>query len=472
VSSAIRIPLLSTLLVVLPASLFASCGTQTGSGSHGAADAAADLTLTADTRAEVVPPPFDGPSAPTYCDLPGSLVFGSGGTTLIAGGNSAAPSLTWLTLPQGFCAHYYGHVDTTRQIRFAPGGELFVSSPATPTAGGANAGLGSIVVLTDANGDGYADGDVFAHSDGTPQTLTVFTNVASVQGLMFTPGFFYFQNGTEIMKVPYATGQSALTGTPESVIDISLANGRYVSGVHWPKTLDIADDGTIYVGNGGDQSQQCNPNVFPRPFTGGILTIDGTPGGTPVAEGFRNAIAIRCQRGHDLCFSTELALDGSKEGGGREKLVPIRTGDDWGFPCCATTNLVYSEVSGNPNCASVATEPVSFLIGDTPFGLDFETGVWPSPYTSNIVVPMHGVVGSWVGARVVAIPTQANGMPVPSSDLGSSTFTNLATGWDDGMQDHGRPAAIAFSADGRAFIANDVNGDIFWIAPSALKTKS
>jgi len=63
-------------------------------------------------------------------------------------------------------------------------------------------------------------------------------------------------------------------------------------------------------------------------------------------------------------------------------------------------------------------------------------------------------------------------MPTPSSDLGSSTFTNLATGWDDGLLDHGRPAAISFSADGRAFIANDIDGDIFWIAPIALKTKS
>jgi hypothetical protein len=42
---------------------------------------------------------------------------------------------------------------------------------------------------------------------------------------------------------------------------------------------------------------------------------------------------------------------------------------------------------------------------------------------------------------------------------------DFATGWDDGKQDHGRPAAIAFSPDGRLFIGNDINGVIVWVAP-------
>ena len=41
----------------------------------------------------------------------------------------------------------------------------------------------------------------------------------------------------------------------------------------------------------------------------------------------------------------------------------------------------------------------------------------------------------------------------------------FATGWDDGSREHGRPAAVAFAADGRLFLGNDNNGDIFWIAP-------
>src|SRR5205823_1598079 len=130
------------------------------------------------------------------------------------------------------------------------------------------------------------------------------------------------------------------------------------------KTIDMADDGTIYVGNGGDEGESC---VFPHPFHGGVLKIDGSPGGSPVTKGFRNPIAVRCSRGKNLCFVSELAKDYSGNQGGREKLVPIRQGDDWGFPCCATKDLPYQNNPG-ANCSGVAAEDDSFFIGDTPFG--------------------------------------------------------------------------------------------------------
>jgi glucose/arabinose dehydrogenase len=332
------------------------------------------------------------------------------------------------------------------------------------TAGGAPAGLGAIVVLYDDNGDGFADGDTLAHSDGTPQMLTLFTRVASTQGLMFANDSFYYQDGIRILKLPYKTGQRAAAGTPKAIIDVTI----YEDSTHWPKTLDIADDGTIYVGNGGDQSDPCQAAVFPRPFHGGILQADGRPGGTPIARGFRNPIAVRCEKGKNLCFAAELGLDGSEELGGREKIVPIRKGDDWGFPCCATRNVPYGDVTGDPNCSMVASEQVALVIGETPFGMDFESGKWPAPYTRNMLVTLHGDVGTWTGARVLAVPMQSNGMPVKSSDLASGTIPDFATGWDDGQLDHGRPAAITFSDDGRAFIANDQDGDIFWVAPVGL----
>src|SRR5262249_3032948 len=120
----------------------------------------------------------------------------------------------------------------------------------------------------------------------------------------------------------------------EQVADIRV----YTSNLHWPRTMDIADDGTLYVGNGGDQGEACDPA---HPFHGGILQIDPAPGGpnpggVPIAKGFRNPIAIRCQRGKNHCFALELAKDYTYGKGGREKVVLIRKGDDWGYPCCAT----------------------------------------------------------------------------------------------------------------------------------------
>ncbi|HEY3822838.1 MAG TPA: hypothetical protein VGL81_36990 [Polyangiaceae bacterium] len=388
------------------------------------------------------------------CSLPGSIQYTSTGVVVVPGGSGGGPDLSYLTVPTGFCVHYYGTVGNVRQLRFAPGGELFVASPTTSTTGGGLDGMSAIAVLPDDDHDGLAD-----------SVLTYLGSLPSTQGLLFAGGFLYYQNGTQIMRVPYAVGDRAPSGASEEVADISV----YTSIAHWPKTLDIADDGTIYVGNGGDQDDLCDPL---HPFHGGILALDGTPGGLQVAKGMRNPIAVRCARGHDHCFAVELGKDSSQADFGREKIVPIRQGDDWGFPCCATENTPFAGITPTPNCATVASESESFYIGNTPFGIDFEPGRWPAPWGGSAFVTLHGSYGLWTGARVVAIgmdPT--TGLLLPGSDLeGGDTgdVSDFAVGWDDNRRDHGRPAAVAFSTDGRLFLGNDNDGSVVWIAPLSL----
>jgi len=79
---------------------------------------------------------------------------------------------------------------------------------------------------------------------------------------------------------------------------------------------------------------------------------------------------VRCQRGHNLCFASELAKDYSAAEGGREKLVPIREGDDWGFPCCATRGLNYLNIDPSHDCAKPTPENVGVIIGDTPWDIE------------------------------------------------------------------------------------------------------
>jgi glucose/arabinose dehydrogenase len=301
----------------------------------------------------------------------------------------------------------------------------------------------------------------------------------TTQGMLFTKGYFYYQDGnppvsdagtplpagTKILRVPYALGDRAPEGPSEQVADIDV----YTSSLHWAKTLDVADDGTIYVGNGGDQDEEC---ITPHPFHGGILSIDPAPGGpnpngVQIAQGLRNPINVRCLPGHDTCFALELALDYSAGTGGREKLIPIHKGDDWGFPCCATQNLAYDTSPVGTDCSTVTPETNSFIIGDTPFNVDFERGLWSGMWANAAYVVTHGAAGTWAGARMVAIPMDTTtGLPMQSSDVNGPNvgMTDFATGWDDGTRAHGRPAAVAFAADGRLFVANDNTGVIFWIA--------
>jgi len=392
--------------------------------------------------------PFDARGR--FCDLPGSVQFTAGGKVIVTGG--VGSDLGFVTLPSGFCVHYFANVGNARQIRFAPGGELFVASPTTGTTGGGPGGQSAIVIFPDDDGDGVAD-----------SMITFLGGLPSTQGLLFAnDGFFYYQDATKIRRLPYKAGDRMPRGPGAQVVDVTV----YSSNGHWPKTLDQADDGTIYVGNGGDEGEACDET---RPFHGGILKLDGSPNGALVSRGFRNPIAVGCEHGKNLCFAVELARDFSSTLGGREKLVPIRQGDDWGHPCCYTQGVPFSDVTPLPNCSTTSPESVSFVIGHTPFGVAFETGKWPAPYTGSAFVPLHGAAGSWVGSKLAAIEVDpSTGLPKSATDLTgapSGAMSDFATGWDDGARAHGRPANVAFAADGRLFLGNDNNGDIVWIAP-------
>ncbi len=398
------------------------------------------------------------------CKLPGSVQFIGNGVHVVPGGlpvcsggqtKNCQGDLSFLKLPSGFCAHWFANVPNARQLRFAPGGELFVASPTTVTTGGGANGEKAIVLLPDDDKDGYAE-----------DAITFISNLPSTQGMMFANDHFYYQKDTQIRRIPYAVGDRTPATPSELVVDVQV----YTSSLHWPKTFDIADDGTIYLGNGGDQGETCQAS---HPFHGGILKVPPS-GTTPVevAKGFRNPIAVRCAPGKNRCFVAELALDFSATDHGREKIVPIRDGDDWGFPCCATKNEPYMGTGSNPNCSGVAADKNSFFIGDTPFGLAFQspTTPWPAPWDNMAIVALHGAAGSWTGSRVVAIGVDpTTGLLVAGTNIHNhqdqGALTAFADGWDDQTLSHGRPASLEFAADGRLFIGNDNNGDIIWIAP-------
>lgn len=387
-----------------------------------------------------------------FCSLPGSIVFDDSGRHVVGGDTG---QLSWLTLQKGFCAHHFAKLTSVREIRFGPKGELFASSPGRTCVGGAGIGLGAVVMIPDDDGDGVGDAPI-----------QILSNLESAHGFAFAPGVIYYQaTATQIRKAPYDGGRTPIANAAsagDAVADITV----YQSDVHWTKTIDVADDGTVYVTNGGDNGTMCGAT---QPFQGGILKIDGSPGGHQVASGFRNPIRVRCQRGHDNCFALELARDGSASAGGREKLVLVKEGDDWGHPCCATKDLPFSDVGAGADCSKVASEDNAFVIGSTPFGLDFVPASWPAPYAGGFIVALHGVFAQWQGAKVVAIAGDpVTGMPIKTSTTGSTPsgpISDLATGWDDGTRSHGRPTVATFGPDGRLYIGDDTANEIFWIAP-------
>jgi len=438
----------------LSAFLLAACASACFSPPPGGSpDGGIDVDASSpDVALDAIVPPPPG----SFCALAGSRVSVAGTTLVIPAPKGVSePDLSFMHLPDGFCVHYFATVAMARAIRFAPGGELFVAAPGQPVAGGAPVGAGAIFVVPDDNGDGYGDANI-----------TFQDNLPATQGMLFANGAFYYQDHTNVMAVPYSSGERVNTQTPTQMVNITV----YTSSVHWPKTLDVSDDGTIYVTNGSDQDEAC---VSPHVFQGGVLAIDGSANGKEIAQGFRNPMYLRCQRGHDSCFVDEMTLDGSGGAGGREKTVLFAAGQDFGFPCCATRNVPFSGILPVPDCSGVQADIDSYKVSSSPFGLDFETGVWPAPFTGSVFIAMHGAFASWVGERIVTIQTDpSTGRPLPASNVdGSDTgaMSDFVTGYDDGSQSHGRPADITFAKDGRMVIANDANGVIVWVAPVGLQ---
>jgi glucose/arabinose dehydrogenase len=462
------------LLVLAPFVACSSSAKERGGSTDGgpqddgsAPDAPIDSTV---PDGSILPPPFDAssdqglppdldalPPSGAFCSLPGSVVFTAQGPQVVPGAKVQTPSLDWLTLPVGFCAHYFARVPDARQLRFAPDGHLFVASPTTSTTGGAGNGVAGIVVVPDDDGDGVAD-----------KNVTYLGSLPSVQGLMFNGGYFYFQDDVNIRRVAFKNGDLAPSATVQTFATVTATQAPE----HWPKVFDVAQDGSFYLTNGGSQSDTC---MSTRPILGSIWKVASDGSMTLVAKGFRNPIALRCEKNHDVCLASELALDYSATQGGREKILPVHQGDDWGYPCCATRGVpyqgrTYSDTGATPDCSGVASESDSFLIGHTPFGIDFETGKWPAPWGNRAFVTLHGIFGTWVGARVVGIALDpGTGLPLPASDLdggdSSNNMIDFATGWDDGLEDHGRPAPVTFAPDGRLFLGDDQLGAVIWIAP-------
>jgi glucose/arabinose dehydrogenase len=430
-------------------------GGSKGGGGHDSSVGLPDVTYAPYGPIAKIHRPTPTPSTTNFCALPGSVVWSNGSPSVVPGGAGGSPDLTWLRVPDGFCVHYFATVPETRFMRFSPSGDLFVASPGQASAGGAPAGLSAIVVLPDDNHDGFAD-----------ETVTYMPNLVTTHGLLFHDGALYYQSGTTFQKTPYQNGDRAPRGASEQVIDVNV----YVSPDHWSKSIDVDDSGNIFVTNGGDEGTACSGAALTSnpPFTGGILRIDGSPNGELIARGLRNAYAIRCATGTGMCFGVELARDFAPELGSREKLFPIHAGDNWGFPCCATKDTPYSDYTDPaPDCSQVRAEEDVFTIDHTPFGLDFEQGQWSGTFQYRAFVANHGYFVSWYGARVVAISTDpTTGWPETAveTDAGTPRMMDFATGWDDGKNDHGRPAAVTFAPDGRLFIGDDMNGVIVWVA--------
>lgn len=370
-----------------------------------------------------------------------------------------------LTVPPEFCAREFTTtpIIEARVLRFAPNGDLFVAAPSMQTVGGAVGGPGSIIVLPDDDHDGRADAVLdfagrFPSGNGACAAAEVDpASLACVHGLAFVDGYLYFTRSDEVRRLPYSKGARA-SAIPSELV--AMLGGAAMPPMRWTHTLESGPAGAIYVSRGRFDSDDCSADERKK---GAVLAIHPSQPlpltAAIVAEGFRNPMYLRCAPNScGDCYANELSGDAWDTVKGREKLAPFgKKVESWGFPCCVGRGIA-SPSSTSQDCSYVASEVVAIPLHDTPFGLDFERGVFPAPYQHGIFSALHGVFTSFGGTGVVWMKTDPRSLR-PTGEI--KMFAR-------GFPAHGRATDVAFAPDGRLFVADDTSGKIFWIAPRTL----
>jgi glucose/arabinose dehydrogenase len=119
-------------------------------------------------------------------------------------------------------------------------------------------------------------------------------------------------------------------------------------------------------------------------------------------------------------------------------------------------------------------EDIRFPLNDTPFGFDWERGLWPEPYRHGLFVALHGsyyTADSYHNAGLVYVPTDpATGRPRGTAPIRFLEGLGVARGL--GMPNTvatQRPADVAFASDGRLFFSVDQGNAVYWLAPTTLR---
>lgn len=363
--------------------------------------------------------------------------------------SSSALPVVGAILPRGFFARLFARVTSPRTIAVAPNGDVFIAAPGRATPGGEGGGMGGILVASDDNHDGTAELTNFA------------TNIADIHALAVRNGFIYFSTESKVYRTPYMDGQRTENMAAREVVYDYPTNPE----ARWTHGLDIAQDGALVTSQGiWGTSRECNA----RPNQGVVLRQPamGMPA-TPVLTGLRNPMYIRCHPSQPLCLAAELGDDGGRTWGALEKLVSLDSMQDIGYPCCRTQNesSPYNQAGGF-NCSMVTPGVATFPLNDTPFGMAWEPNHWPHPFNSGLFVALHGSFYSahWPGTKVVFANTDATGRP-------TGAFMDFMLGFGSTGTTLNRATDVAFSQDGRLFVADDHAGAIYWVAPNDLRMR-
>lgn len=338
-----------------------------------------------------------------------------------------------LHLPPGFEIDVFAEdgFETLRCAIEGPGGDIFAADSSANT----------ITLLRDTDRDGKAD-----------ERHPFVKGLNRPFGMAIHEGWFYVGNTDAVLRWKYAAGQTALSGTPETVT--TFPGG----GNHWTRTLAFSPDGRkLYVTVGSES----NVDVEPEPRAT-ILEMNPDGSGRRVyASGVRNAAGLAFRPGTSELWAAVHERDMLGDDLVPDYVTHVQDGGFYGWPYAYIGANEDPRRSGErPDLVKKAIVPDVLLQSHSaPMGLAFYTGTaFPPEFRGRAFVALHG---SWnrqqrTGYKVVSIPFQ--------DGKATGAYEDFIVGWSlgpDQPQVWGRPVAIVVREDGSMLVSDDAHNTIW-----------
>jgi glucose/arabinose dehydrogenase len=368
--------------------------------------------------------------------------------------------------PRGFKVNLFAEgLDNPRNITVTPRGDVFVSEANTELKGlkkigadivGASASedLGKsankIILLRDVQGNGVAG------------VKTVFlSGLNQPYGMLILKNWFYVANTDGLLRYPYNTGQTTITGKGTKIL--SLPAGGYNN--HWTRNLRANKDGSkiyISVGSGTNNAEQGLANEIRR---ADIIEIN--PDGSDeriYASGLRNPAGIDFNPQTRVLYASVNERDDFGDNLVPDYFTSVKQGGFYGWPFAYFGRHQDPEHGRErPDLVRKTIVPDLSLGSHTAsLGLAFYTGkTFPTKYWGGAFIGQHG---SWnssklVGYKVVFVPFINGSITNKTEDFLTGFIADRGK-----KQVYGRPVGIAVMPDGSILVADDAGNKIWRVS--------
>lgn len=356
------------------------------------------------------------------------------------------------------------NLDHPRWIHVLPNGDVLVAETNAPPrpedntgvrgwffkryqkkAGGAVPSANRITLLRDGDGDGVAE-----------QRTVFAANLNSPFGMALVGEHIYIANTDAIVRFPYATGMTSVTGAPEHIVALPAGPRNH----HWTKNIVASADGTKLYAANGSNSNVAEYGMEEEQGRAEVWEVDlATRTHRVYGSGLRNPVGMTIEPTTNMLW---VAVNERDELG--NDLVPdymtsVRDGGFYGWPYSYFGQHVDERPEPKrPDLVAKAIVPDYALGAHTAsLGLVYAGATsLPAQFQNGMFVGQHG---SWnrkprSGYKVIFVPFtggRPNGMPI-----------DVLTGFvKENGEAMGRPVGVAIDGRGGLLVADDV-GNVIW----------